>query len=316
MAEKNIKKDNQQESLGEDWWASVLADEEVGQADQRASVVEVSEQSVLHNIPAVDKNDWNYVTQVMDEDRVVSCEVKEFNQGGLIVSNRWFHGFVPVSHLVKVPQVETDQERLTHLRAYLGTKMNLRVIECKPRRGRIVLSERAAQAAPGQRRQLLETLEKGIVYHGTITNITDFGVFIDLGGVEGLAHISELSWGRVKNPGHLFKIGEEVEVLVLQVDQENAKVSLSIKRLKPNPWEQLEDQFPPGSVFSVTVSRVVDFGAFVRLPNNLEGLIHISEMGLLGDDTPKDILAQGEEVIVEIVTVDITRQRLSLRLKE
>jgi small subunit ribosomal protein S1 len=190
----------------------------------------------------------------------------------------------------------------------------LKVIECEPRRGRIVLSERAAQAAPGERHRLFETLSSGDLVDGRITNITDFGVFIDLGGVEGLAHISELSWGRVDHPKDLFEIGQPMNAQVLQVDQEKGRVSLSIKRLKVNPWENVNERYPEGQSFPVVVTKVVKYGAFVRLEDGLEGLIHITEMNLLESDAPADILKEGEQVFVEIITADVERQRLSLRL--
>jgi small subunit ribosomal protein S1 len=151
---------------------------------------------------------------------------------------------------------------------------------------------------------------------GRVTNVTDFGVFVDLGGVEGLAHISELSWTRVDHPKNFYQIGQELEALVLQVDKEKGRVSLSLKRLQPNPWESVQERFPEGTTFPVTVIKVVQYGAFVRLEDGLEGLIHITEMGLLDEDTPADILQAGETVYVEIIAVDVERQRLSLRLKE
>ncbi len=202
------------------------------------------------------------------------------------------------------------------LKGFIGRKLTVKVIECEKKRGRIVLSERAAQSAPGQRQRLLETLMPEDHVSGPITNITDFGVFIDLGGVEGLAHISELSWGRVNHPGDLFSIGKEQEAMVLSVEREKGRVSLSIKRLLPNPWDTVLERYPHGKAFPVTVVQVVTFGAFVRLEDGLEGLIHISEMDLIEGDTPADILSAGEMVMAEIVSADVERQRLSLRLRD
>jgi small subunit ribosomal protein S1 len=192
----------------------------------------------------------------------------------------------------------------------------LKVIECEPHRGRIVLSERAAQAAPGERHRLFNTLEAGDLVEGRVTNITDFGVFVDLGGVEGLAHISELSWGRVEHPKDLFTIGQNLAAQVLKVDQEKGRVSLSTKRLIANPWEEIYEKYPPGQSFPVEVTKVVQYGAFVRLEDGLEGLIHITEMNLIDGDAPEDILKEGEQVFVELITADVERQRLSLRLIE
>jgi small subunit ribosomal protein S1 len=148
-----------------------------------------------------------------------------------------------------------------------------------------------------------------------VTNITDFGIFVDLGGVEGLVHISEISWGRVVHPADFVFVGSDIEVQVLQIDRRVDKISLSIKRLLDNPWLSASDRFPLGSEVEVIVTEVVKFGAFARVEDGLEGLIHISEMNLNGYDQPADILAEGEIVTAEIISIDPDHQRLSLRLK-
>ena len=149
---------------------------------------------------------------------------------------------------------------------------------------------------------------------GRVTNITDFGVFVDLGGVEGLIHISELSWGRVINPRDHTSINTEIKVLVLQVNQDQCRVSLSVKRMSPNPWEEVSERYPSGECFKGVITEVVKFGAFARLEDGLEGLIHVSEMGELENITPKEYFIEGQEVKVEVVLVDSDRQRMSLRL--
>jgi len=200
------------------------------------------------------------------------------------------------------------------LKQYIGCRLRLKVIECDPKRGRIVLSQRAAQTEPGQRQKLLEGLEAGSVVNGKVTNVTEFGVFVDLGGVEGLVHISELSWGRVIHPRDYVKLYQSLEVLVLQVNREKCRVSLSMKRLEPNPWEEVCEQCPQGTVLQGTVTQIVKFGAFTRLEGGLEGLIHISEMGVEAISSPWEILDEGQQVEVEVVLVDPQRQRMSLRL--
>ena len=177
-----------------------------------------------------------------------------------------------------------------------------------------MLSERAAQSVPGQRQKLLEELVTGEVVTGRITNITDFGVFVDLGGVEGLVHISELSWGRVLHPRDYASIGEQIKVMILQVNKEKCRVSLSVKRLEANPWIEVSEKYPGGMELDAKITQIVKFGAFAKLSDGLEGLIHITEMGLEDGMTPESFLTPGQEVKVEVVLVDAERQRMSLRL--
>ena len=225
-----------------------------------------------------------------------------------------FQGFVPVSHLDGMPSLEDGGEREERLMQYVGCRLRLKVIESDPKRGRIVLSERAAQIEPGQRQRLLESIENGNILKGKVTNITNFGVFVDFGGVEGLVHISELSWGRVLHPSDIVDLNQDLDVLVLQVNRNKCRVSLSVKRLSPNPWGDIEQHYTCGVIKKGTVTQIVKFGAFARLDDGLEGLIHISEMGLDGDSSPWEVLNEGQVVDVEIVLVDSERQRMSLRL--
>lgn len=299
--------------LDEGWWDSVLGDGEVGEeVQERPAKKKKKPRRRINEMPGTD---WAFVYNLLKEDMVVNCNVKGHNQGGLLVSNEKFHGFVPVSHLLEF-QNHVNDNQYKNLNEYVGKPIQLKVIECEERRGRIVLSERAALAAPGKRQELFKAMETQDVLTGTITNITEFGIFIDLGGVEGLAHISELSWKRVSDPNDLFRLGDELDVMVLELDNETNRVSLSIKRLQLNPWETVKDQFPPGLSISGFVINVVKFGAFVRLENGLEGLIHISEMSLDDTSSPWDILDNDQAVTVEVVTVDVKRQRMSLRLIE
>lgn len=258
--------------------------------------------------------DWNIVHSFFRSEEIVSCEVVDFNKGGLIVCSDKFHGFVPISHIDDLLAIEDDVLREEKLHNYVGCKLFLKIIECDERRGRIVLSERAAQTEPGQRQKLLDVLEIGRVLNGRVTNVTDFGVFVDLGGVEGLVHISELSWGRVIHPSHHAEINQTLEVLVLQINKEKCRVSLSVKRLKPNPWEDVSSRYPKGSVITGTITEIVKYGAFARLEDGLEGLIHVSEMGVEDPVSPDDVFSEGEKVQVEVVVVDPERQRMSLRL--
>jgi len=177
-----------------------------------------------------------------------------------------------------------------------------------------VLSERAAQTEPGQRQKLLDDLTIGQRVKGRVTNITDFGAFVDLGGVEGLVHISELSWGRVIHPKNHLQINDMIDVLILQVNRNQCRVSLSVKQLTSNPWDDVQQRYPKGKTLNGTITEIVKYGAFARLEDGLEGLIHVSEMGFQGNESLKSHFSEGQNVQVEVVLVDAEKQRMSLRL--
>jgi small subunit ribosomal protein S1 len=191
-----------------------------------------------------------------------------------------------------------------------------KVIECDPERGRVVFSERAALAESGKRNLLFEEIYPSKRVCGVVTNITDFGVFVDLGGVEGLIHVSELSWGRVRHPGEIVTVGESIQAYVLQVDQNRSRIALSMKRLIPNPWETAEQRYKPGQVVNAVITSIVQFGAFARLEEGLDGLIHSSE--IVADNPQVDKtegLYEGQVIQVKILNVNPSRQRLGLSLK-
>jgi small subunit ribosomal protein S1 len=256
---------------------------------------------------------WEKAQQLYEQDQVICLRVNGFNRGGLLVSGEELHGFVPVSHLVEVPPEEGDPDQW--LEGYLNREMTLKVIECDQERGRVVFSERAALAQPGSRNYLLHSLRPGDCVPGTVTNITDFGVFVDLGGVEGLIHVSEISWGRVHHPADVVELGEQINVYVIHVERDRARVALSLKRLFPNPWETAQERYFPGQVTEAVVTSIVPFGAFARLEEGLDGLIHISEISpTSGAAHPGDVLREGQRVKVRVLHVDGPRQRLGLSL--
>lgn len=310
MADKEFSKPDI-EILGEGWWDAVMAE------DNSSATVEgqrkIRKPEIAIKVPKVE-NDWDHVLLLMQEEGVVTGTVVDCNRGGLLVCNEKFQGFVPISHLDDFPDLEEEESREERLIKYIGCRLRLKVIECDPKRGRIVLSERAAQTEPGQRQRLLESIQAGDVVQGSVTNITEFGVFVDLGGIEGLVHISEVSWGRVMNPRDFVELQRDINVLVLQVNRDKCRVSLSLKQLQPNPWKEVRDRYPSGTVIQGTVTQIVRFGAFTRLEEGLEGLIHISEMGFDHISSPWEILDVGQVVDVEVVLVDPERQRMSLRL--
>jgi len=295
--------------VDEGWWASILADEITQEEHGKDTAVKTGTPLV------VSKVNWEHVKTLYEHDEIVIMQVQGYNRGGLLVQGNGIQGFVPVSHLVEMPGGVDEEKRRQILAEYIGRTLELKVIECEPAQERIVFSERAALAGEGRRKQLFTALKIGEVVTGTVTNVTDFGAFVDLGGVEGLIHVSELSWGRVQHPGEVLIIGQEVQTLVLQVSEENARVALSLKRLQSNPWETLVKRYKPGDVVPATVTTIMRFGVFARLDEGVEGLIHISSVNLpYGVRDLDKVLSTGQPVKVRILHIDAERRRLGLGL--
>ncbi len=294
--------------MDEGWWASVLADEEAYAASQKSTLPKATPSSLV----AVD---WKRVQALYEKDEVVTLQVYGYNRGGVLVQADGIQGFVPVSHLVEMPCNANEDERRQVLNDYVGRTLDLKVIECEPSQERIVLSERAALAGQGRRRQLFNTLKPGEIVHGAVTNVTDFGVFVDLGGLEGLIHVSELSWGRVEHPSCILKVDQPVDALVLMISEENGRVALSLKRLQPNPWEVLMQNYQAGDVVPATITAIMRFGAFARLREGVEGLIHISTIHLpAGRKDLESYQTKDQPVQVRILHIDAERRRLGLGL--
>jgi small subunit ribosomal protein S1 len=306
--------------IDESWWNAVLADEEkFNQVGSREPVnmkeTGEHENNFIKRGMKLNEIDWKRVNDIYSRDQVVTMEITGFNRGGLLVGGGGLHGFVPVSHLLEINCLTDEVEKEAILSSYVGRTVDFKVIECDPERGRVVFSERAALAESGKRNLLFNEIYPGKRVCGIVTNITEFGVFVDLGGVEGLIHVSELSWGRVRHPSEVTNIGENVQAYVIQVDQERSRIALSLKRLIPNPWEYAEERYHPGQVVSAVITSIVPFGAFARLEEGLDGLIHSSE---INEEVPggevSEGLYEGQVVQVKILNVNAARQRLGLSL--
>lgn len=302
--------------LDESWWEAVLAEDR-----QHKPALNSPTASTDHKLPAHNATgdamevDWEYARELFSQDQVITLEVTGHNRGGLLVNSERLGGFVPVSHLVDLPPDQTEAEQEQALVSYQGKRLQLKIIESDEERGRVVFSERAAQTASGSRDLLLNKLQPAQHIEGTVTNITDFGVFVDLGGVEGLIHVSELSWGRVRHPSDVAQFGDLVEVYVISVDTDRSRVALSIKRMHPNPWATVEARYQPGQIAEATITSLVPFGAFARLEEGLDGLIHVSEIcGPNENISHKDLLCEGQPVKVRIIHIDAPNQRLGLSL--
>lgn len=308
---------NEMPAVDDGWWESVLADEQKFTAPHSKPVLQVSsEKEGIDSAPETrtEPVDWDSVKQFYKNDRIIQMKVTGHNRGGLLVEGDGLAGFVPLSHLIDMAGKEKEDDRDQSLEGYLGKELKVKVIECVPEDERIIFSERAALSEPGKRVELFHTLAPGMQVMGTVTNITDFGVFIDLGGVEGLIHISELSWGRVAHPSQLVQLGAEVDVQVLDISAERCRVALSRKRLLPNPWANATAEFPEGKIVSATVSNVLSYGAFASLDVGVEGLIHATEMPLAEDQSPRDILTVGQRLELRVLHVDPSHQRLGFSM--
>lgn len=294
----------------ESWWAAVLSDE----AAVASEKLENNSKSG-NNAQSVNITDWTMIKNVFLHDEVILLEVYGYNRGGLLVKGEGVQGFVPISHLVDLPIDSPDDTKQSILAQYEGKNLYLKVIECEPASERVVLSERAAQAGEGKRKQLFESLKPGLLASGVITNVTDFGVFVDLGGVEGLVHVSELSWGRVDQPSALFSVGTQVKVMVLQVNEGTARIALSIKRLSANPWDTLLENHNSGDTVPAVVTSIMRFGVFARLEEGIEGLIHISSIvDFYGPCEINRQFSVGQHLMVKILHIDVDRRRLGLGL--
>jgi small subunit ribosomal protein S1 len=306
--------------VDEAWWTALLAEEakfnHTGSKDptKAGELYEQGSRSTKRGIKT-SEIDWQMVRDLFTMDQVITLEITGFNRGGLLVAGIGLHGFVPISHLLEITCLTDVNEKEAILSSYVGRTVAFKVIECDPERGRVVFSERAALAESGKRNMLFGEIFPGKRVCGIVTNITEFGVFVDLGGVEGLIHVSELSWGRVRHPTEVAKVGEMVQAHVIQVDQDRSRIALSMKRLIPNPWETAEERYQPGQLVNAVITSIVPFGAFARLEEGLDGLIHSTEIaGEDSQDGSDEGLYEGQTVQVRILNVNAARQRLGLSL--
>lgn len=251
---------------------------------------------------------WIQVEDKFKAGEVVTGEVIEVVKGGLIL-DIGLRGFLPASLV--------DLRRVKDLTAYLGTEIEARVIEMDRNRNNVVLSRRVLleEARKNERAEILEKLSKGMRLKGTVSSIVDFGAFVDLGGIDGLIHISELSWSHVNHPSEVVKVGEEVEVEVLDVDLQRERISLGLKQTTEDPWTKLVETYPVGTIVDGKVTKIVPFGAFIELGANVEGLVHISEMAMRHIDSPAQVVHVGDVVKVKVMDVNVERRRISLSMK-
>ena len=311
--------------VDEAYWAALLQEGEIVQEEEAppeewfgneisASYQEPLDTTAESGLPRA--SDWEEMRRIMNTDTTVDLPVIGSNRGGLLVQWQSLRGFVPASQLVDFPAVNDEHTRRNELNAYIGRHLALRVIELDEEQNRLIFSERAAQVNPGTRSAILDRLCRGDTCEGCVTNVCDFGIFVDLGGVEGLIHISELSWGRVGHPGDVLKRGEHVRVYVMDISKGLGRVALSLKRLQPDPWETVHQRYQVGQMVQGVITNVVDFGAFACIEEGLEGLIHISELAEGHFLHPRNVVQEGETISARILNIDGPSRRLGLSLRE
>jgi small subunit ribosomal protein S1 len=252
---------------------------------------------------------WGRIEEVMQSGGTIKGPVIEVVKGGLIL-DIGLRGFLPASLV--------DLRRVRDLHPFVGTELEAKIIELDRNRNNVVLSRRAflEESQSEGRKKFLESLQKGERRKGTVSSIVNFGAFVDLGGVDGLVHVSELSWKHVDHPSEVVQVGQEVEVEVLDVDLERERVSLSLKATQEDPWKEFERKYSAGEIIDGQVTKLVPFGAFVRVAAGIEGLVHISEISDQHIETPESVLSVGQEVRVKVIEVDVPRRRISLSMRQ
>ena len=261
--------------------------------------------------------DWIEAEALLASGQIFEGEVIGYNKGGVIVPYGRIRGFVPISHLSDVTPGMGERRRQQRLARLRGEQIGVKIIEVDRQRHRLVMSQREAHKEweEKKRGELMETLKPGDIRSGRVSGMRDFGAFVDLGGADGLVHISELSWHRIDHPREVVKLGDEVEVYVLGVDQESGRISLSRKKLLPNPWDTVASRYNQNQLIEGKVTRILDYGAFAEIEPGVEGLLHVSQLSRNPVEDPRAVVQEGEVHLLRIVSIDQKRQRIGLSLK-
>ncbi len=285
------------------------------------SVVDANDNNDGHIVLSIDRaraeRSWRNLQKQLDSGEVVEAQVVGFNKGGLLVDLGGVRGFVPASQVSNLTG-GGEEQRQAELAGYTTRSISMKVIEVNRRRNRLILSERQAtqERRESRKEKLLEELREGQVIEGRVTSLADFGAFVDIGGADGLIHLSELSWSRVNHPRDVLKPGDQVNVMVLNVDREHRKIALSAKRTQPEPWSTALDRYELGQDVMGTVTQVAPFGAFVRLEDGIEGLVHVSELSDEPVNNPGEVVKDGDVLRLKVIRIDTQRKRIGLSLRQ
>jgi small subunit ribosomal protein S1 len=266
---------------------------------------------------AQQERDWREAEALLESGEVFESAVIGFNRGGVICRVGKVRGFIPASQLVTKGEIKPDTTEDNRYASMVGKSLWLKVVELDRKRNRLILSERLAQRERrrGRKDELLGELKKGDVRTGRISSLAKFGAFVDLGGADGLIHLSELSWSRVNHPNEVIQVGDEVQVYVLNVDRDRKRIGLSLRRLEPEPWSVVHDRYSVGQVVEGVITKLASFGAFARVDGTLEGLIHISELANHRVTHPREVVKEGDVLNLRVIRIDPARRRMGLSLK-
>jgi small subunit ribosomal protein S1 len=253
---------------------------------------------------------WQELEDVFKNRKVMKVTLKEAVKGGMVALVKGVRAFMPASQL--------SLEFVEDLKAFEGQEVDVHVIEFNQDRNKVILSRREIlqEAAAKAKADAFAKVTEGAVYSGTVKRLVKFGAFVDIGGVDGLVHVSEMSWRRVKDPAEIVKVGDKVEVVVTKIDRENEKIGLKLTTVEENPWDTILDRYEENEIVDGTVVRLVDFGAFVKLEEHVEGLVHVSQISEEKVDKPSDVLELGQEIEVLILEIDTDKQKISLSIKQ
>jgi small subunit ribosomal protein S1 len=259
---------------------------------------------------------WRKLQEIFEANDVIEAEVTNYNKGGLLVNLDGVRGFVPASQVSEIRGGD-DASKQADMARLIGTSLPLKVIEINRHRNRLILSERQAiqERRDVMKEKLIEELKEGEVRKGRVSSICDFGAFVDIGGADGLVHLSELSWSRVRHPSEVLKIGQEIDVYVLGINSQEKKIALSIKRTQAEPWSRVAAKYEVGQLVRGTVTQLANFGAFARIEDGIEGLIHVSEITDERITHPKQVVREGQDLLLRIIRIDPQRRRMGLSLR-
>ena len=293
---------------------------EIKVGDQILVFVVQPENQDGHAVLSIDKakmeKSWRRLQKQFEGGEIIEAEVTGYNKGGLLVNLEGVRGFVPASQVSGLG-TGNDAAKQSEMTRLVNNKLPLKIIEINRHRNRLILSERQAaqEQRDAQKDRLMQELTAGQVRDGVVTSICDFGAFVDIGGADGLVHLSELSWSRINHPSEMLKVNERVKVFVLSVDENEKKVALSIKRTQPEPWSQVMANYQPGQLVKGVITQLANFGAFARIADGIEGLIHVSELAEGRVQHPRSVVKEGDEVELRIIRIDPQRKRMGLSLK-
>lgn len=263
------------------------------------------------------ESDWVAAHQLLENGEIIEREVVGYNKGGLTIVFGGIRGFIPASHVADSGHAEETGDRQHYLASYVGRTLPVKTIEVDRKRRRLVFSHRLAEQELRLQRktQLLDTLAVGQTVTGVVTAIRPFGAFVDLGGADGLIHVSELDWQPIKHPGEVVRVGDTVQAVVLRLDEDRHRIALSRRRALPNPWQAAAGRYTPGTIARARITKVMDFGAFAELEPGIEGLIHVSEVAERPVRHPREVVSPGQEVVVQVLRIEPERERMGLSMR-